>query len=73
MAGCERCWAEAGRRMMAEPGLSKTEHYHDILSGRDKSGKSCTPAEQCGEAHVVLDNWADDRTPQCTCGKIVQA
>lgn len=66
MAGCERCWNEAGIRAMSRMG-DKVEIYHEILADRDRRGLVCTPEEQCGDLHVVLE-WKDGST-RCMCGK----
>ena len=66
MAGCEKCWHDAGIRQMLLGG-TKVAHYHDLLKSRMDS--PCTPKEQCGELHLILE-WLD-KPPQCRCGKVV--
>ncbi len=46
MAVCEKCWADAYRRMLDEPMKTQTSHYMDLL--RERMGHPCTKAEQKG-------------------------
>lgn len=62
MAGCERCWSEANRRVHGAYD-SVTEAYHAILAERDAAGIVCTPEEQCGELHLLWDKKS------CRCGQ----
>lgn len=50
MAACEKCWADAFSRYIAQPYKSQAEHYQELLIERRE--KPCTPAQQKGpEAH----------------------
>ncbi len=62
MAACEKCWADAHPRTLGD-GRSQVEHYWEILKKR--KDKPCTPEEQCGELHIVIDG-------KCRCGKVVE-
>lgn len=46
MAACERCWADAYLRMMAEPSKSQTEHYHDLLAERPRPCGTAKPPQR---------------------------
>lgn len=64
MPACEKCWHEAGIR--AAVGVrDKVDIYRELVESRD-----CTPEEQCGEMHLVLD-WKDG-SKKCRCGKVVE-
>ena len=65
MASCEKCWSDAGWAAHLRGG-DKVDHYHRLLEERKDS--PCSPEEQCGEWHVVLD-WKDG-TRHCVCGKV---
>lgn len=65
MAGCEKCWRDAGRRAWSRQS-DKVEEYHRLLE--ERRDNPCTPEEQCGELHVVLQ-WRDGRPDQCCCRK----
>lgn len=62
MPACERCWSEYKWRLETD-GLVT---YRRVVEERDKVG-GCTPEEQCGEMHLLVD-WTD-RPRQCRCGK----
>ena len=47
MSACEKCWADAGARALAQPTKSQAEHYRDVLWERRDA--PCTPEEQRGE------------------------
>ena len=66
MAGCEKCWSDAGRIAFSS-GRDKVEVYHELVAAREAT--PCTDEEQCGEMHLVLD-WKDG-TKHCRCGKVV--
>lgn len=68
MAGCEKCWSDAGRREHRGTSKTKTDHYHDLLE--ERTANPCTPEEQCGEMHIVLD-WKDGGK-RCVCGEVVE-
>lgn len=52
MAACEKCWADAYTRMVADGG-SQVRHYHDIL--RERRGNPCSIEEQTAHTGVDLD------------------
>lgn len=66
MAACERCWAEFSRRQFGESHVT----YDQVCREREESHGLCTPEEQCGEMHLVLD-WKDGGR-RCRCGKVVE-
>lgn len=47
MSACEKCWADAYRRMLCFPGKSQAEHYADILE--ERKDNPCTVEEQKGQ------------------------
>lgn len=63
MSACERCWRDAGLDAALHGG-DKVDHYHRLLEERRDS--PCTPEEQCGELHAVIE-WKDG-TRRCCCG-----
>jgi hypothetical protein len=64
MPACEKCWADA-HFAAALRGVDQSKVYRELVAERD-----CTPEEQCGEMHLVIE-W-DDREPQCRCGKVIR-
>lgn len=66
MAACERCWAEFSRRSFDRPSLT----YSDVVAQTEESGYVCTPREQCGDLHLVLD--MKDGGRRCRCGQVVE-
>ena len=46
MRACEKCWADAGKRLLSDTSKSKTEHYMDLLKEREDN--PCSEAEQKG-------------------------
>jgi hypothetical protein len=48
MTACEKCWADAYRRMLCEPSKSQTEHYMDLLD--ERKGSPCSQQEQSGNS-----------------------
>jgi len=65
MAGCEKCWSDAGMRT-ALCGGSQTDHYHDLL--KERRNDPCSPEEQCGELHTYSIYVRNDGKKQCVCG-----
>jgi hypothetical protein len=60
---CERCWAEYNRRqLLGEHDLT----YSEVVAQREERGGACSPEEQCGETHLLLD-WKDG-SRRCRCG-----
>lgn len=59
MAACEKCWSDANRRC---PSDAPAEYRRLLEESRDSP---CTPEEQCGEMHLVLE-WTDS-APMCRC------
>lgn len=47
MSACEKCWADAGLRILNHPLVSQSEHYQDLLEERKFS--PCSPREQAGQ------------------------
>jgi hypothetical protein len=45
-------------------------NYSDVVAEVERSGRVCTPREQCGEMHLVLD-WKDGGR-RCRCGDVVE-
>lgn len=68
MTACERCWAEYTRRTWGLHNHGLT--YADVVREREEEHGPCSPEEQCGEMHLVLD-WQDG-TRHCRCGKVVK-
>lgn len=64
MPVCERCWAEYQYRQRFED-VSLT--YSEVVAQREAEHGACSPEEQCGEMHLVLD-WKDGGR-RCRCGK----
>jgi len=64
MAACEKCWADAFRRAYGS-GRCQTDEYQELIE--ERKDNPCTPEEQCGEMHLVLE-YKDGRK-QCRCGK----
>lgn len=59
MASCEKCWS--GSFMLAAvSGRPQAEVYRELIER-----SNCTPEEQCGEMHLVLE-WKDSK-PMCRC------
>lgn len=61
---CCKCWKDAGCDEAFNRG-DRMDHYFRLLESR-----SCTPEEQCGDEHTIVE-W-DDRPDQCRCGKVVK-
>lgn len=67
MAACERCWAIYSLRQRSEPDLC----YADVVADEERrNGGPCSPREQCGGIHLVLD-WKDGGR-RCRCGEVVE-
>ena len=67
MAACERCWSLFRMREMHDPDLT----YHDVVREEEaRNGGPCSPAQQCGQMHLVL-NWKDGGR-RCRCGAVVE-
>jgi hypothetical protein len=64
MPACEKCWADAAQAV-AERGGSQVDHYHQLI--RDRGPGGCTPREQCGEMHLLLQFM--DGSTHCRCGE----
>jgi hypothetical protein len=64
MATCEKCWDDAYSRSWGGSEKTQSEHYQDLLE--ERKGNPCSPEEQCGENHLLLD-WKDG-TRHCVCG-----
>ena len=47
---CEKCWRDANARMLTMGG-SATDHHAQLLLERNDN--PCTPAEMCGEMHLI--------------------
>jgi acetyl esterase/lipase len=56
---CEKCWSDASMLAFLSNGVTPVE-YDKLLERRH--GKPCTPEEQCGELHLILD-WKDGTRP----------
>ncbi|KKN46316.1 hypothetical protein LCGC14_0674330 [marine sediment metagenome] len=61
MPGCEKCWWDSDLKARTS-GRDRFEILNELIDARD-----CTPEEQCGELHVVID-WKDG-TRHCVCGE----
>lgn len=62
MAACEKCWNEARRRHFDRGECdSVTDAYYRVMAEVEDAGQVCTPAEQCGDLHVIVDE-------SCRCG-----
>ncbi len=46
---CEKCWADAYNRMIAEGERSQSDHYLDLIEERNDAGTPCTEEEQRGD------------------------
>ena len=64
MASCEKCWSDAGF-LAFNSNVDQATIYRSLVEERAKEGHVCTPAEQCGEMHLVLE-WQDSE-PMCRC------
>ena len=64
MAACEKCWSDA-YFLAFNSNKSQAEIYGSLVEEREKEGRACSPAEQCGEMHLVLE-WKDSE-PMCRC------
>lgn len=67
MPACERCWSEYRWRQWEERDLT----YSQVVAEREQRYGACSPEQQCGEMHPVLD-WKDGGR-RCRCGKVVEA
>lgn len=68
MPACQKCWGDAGYVSMTR-GTSKAEEYGKLIDERKDS--PCTPEEQCGEMHIVIQ-WVVGSN-RCICGKVVES
>ncbi len=66
MPACERCWSIYSRRVMYDEFLT----YADVVAEEESERGPCSPEEQCGEMHLVLD--FKDGSRRCRCGKVVE-
>jgi len=64
MATCEKCWGDAYMKSIGS-GIGQTEEYHKLIKEN-----SCTPKEQCGEMHLVLEFKNGEE--KCRCGKVIK-
>lgn len=64
MAVCERCWAEAALR--TQDARSQVGHYYEVMHERELAGIECSPAEQCGDRHELVE--LRDGVMRCRCG-----
>jgi hypothetical protein len=65
MAACEACWAIYTARCFHQSHVT----YSDVLA--EFQGKH-TPAEMCGDLHVICRKTDDLTGEQCQCGKNVR-
>lgn len=63
MPACERCW----RIYMSQ---GETVPYSKVVAEQEQLYGPCTPEEQCGEVHLVLD--MKDGGRRCRCGQVVE-
>lgn len=63
MAACEKCWADAAF-LAFNSNVDQATIYSGLVDNR-----TCSPAEQCGELHVVCVELSDG-TESCRCGKV---
>lgn len=63
MPACERCWSIYQSRGESVP-------YSQIVAEEEKYRGVCSPEEQCGDMHLVLD--FKDGSRRCRCGKVVE-
>jgi len=67
MPACERCWSIYSRRSMFNDDLT----YGEVVVDEEKrNGGPCSPEEQCGDMHLVLD--FKDGSRRCRCGHVVE-
>lgn len=72
MAICERCWAEAALRAQDDllcqfdRLLCQVDHYRAVMREREAAGLECSPAEQCGDRHDLVE--LRDGMMRCRCG-----
>lgn len=64
MAACEKCWSDAFL-LAFNSNRDQSTIYRSLVEEREKEGRSCTPEQQCGEMHLVLE-WKDSE-PMCRC------
>lgn len=64
MAMCERCWADAKAAQRLR-GVDQFDEYRRLVAERE-----CSPEQQCGEMHLLLDYT--DGSRRCRCGKVVK-
>ena len=66
MAVCEKCWWDA----YAEERDGKGAHYDAYVRLLRERDPGCSPADQCGDTHLVLDMRDGGR--RCRCGRVVE-
>jgi len=66
MPVCERCWAIYSRR----EAIGYNVTYAQVVAEEEAQRGVCTPAEQCGDMHLVLD--FKDGSRRCRCGEVVE-
>lgn len=66
MTACERCWSDYRMRSLFEPNLT----YSEVVAQNEAARGACSPAEQCGEMHLILE-WKDGGR-RCRCGERVE-
>jgi hypothetical protein len=64
MPACEKCWSDAAF-LAFNSNADQATIYASLVNEREKTGNPCTPEQQCGELHVVVE-WADSE-PMCRC------
>lgn len=69
MASCEKCWSDANF-LAFNSNVDQATIYRSLIEEREKEGRVCTPEQQCGEMHLVLD--MKDGTRRCRCGKVAE-
>ena len=65
MPACERWWAIYSRRES-----TSDVTYAQVVAEEEAQRGVCTPAEQCGDMHLVLD--FKDGSRRCRCGEVVE-
>jgi len=66
MAACERCWSIYSRRAAWDDDLT----YSEVVAEEERRRGVCSPEEQCGDMHLVLD--LKDGSRRCRCGEVVE-
>jgi hypothetical protein len=54
MSTCEKCWADAYMRCLADPSKWQADHYADLLD--ERKDNPCSPKEQAGHDDVERED-----------------